>query len=65
MHNINEWEDKKERIQLFKKVRMTSIKLKAKIKWKKNECFVSMELFIIAKSQTSKALILGFKKYIG
>jgi hypothetical protein len=40
---------------------MTSKKLKAKIKWKQNGCFVSKELFIIARSQTSRALILGFK----
>jgi hypothetical protein len=39
---------------------MMSQKLKAKIKWKQNECFVSTELFIIAKSQSNRALILGF-----
>jgi hypothetical protein len=40
---------------------MTSQKLKAKIKWKQNDCFVFKELFIIAKSQISMALILGLK----
>ncbi len=36
-------------------------KLKAKINWKQKECFVSKELFIITKSQTSRGLILGLK----
>jgi hypothetical protein len=40
---------------------MMSQKLKAKIKWKQNESFVFKELFIITKSQISRALILGFK----
>jgi hypothetical protein len=40
---------------------MTSQKLKAKMKWKQNEWFDSKEFFIIAKSQISRALILGLK----
>jgi len=40
---------------------MTNQKLKAKVKWKQNECFVFKKLFIIAKSQTNRALILGLK----
>jgi hypothetical protein len=52
---------KKVRIQLFKKVKMMNQKLEAKMKWKQNEWFDSKELFIIAKSQISRALILGLK----
>jgi hypothetical protein len=36
-------------------------KLKVQIKWKRNECFVSKELFAIVRKQTSKGLILGLK----
>jgi len=40
---------------------MMGQKLKVRIKWKQNECFVSKELFAIVRKQTSKGLILGLK----
>ncbi len=43
---------------------MTSQKLKAMTKWKQNESFVFKELFIITKSQISRALILGFNRMV-